>query len=169
MIVRSVVLLAIWIALQGELTLGNVVGGALVIAVLAVLFPTDASLGHRIHPIGLIRYVARLMVDLVTSTWTVVVAVVRPTPERVSTQVIEVGLSTSSRLVALVVANSITLTPGTLTADVTTRPDGTLALGVHVLGDIDHAEFLASIAALEQRVLAAFTPVQVAPRDGGAA
>jgi multisubunit Na+/H+ antiporter MnhE subunit len=167
-IVRSVVLLAIWIALQGELTFGNVVGGVLVIAVLAVLFPSDASIGHRIHPLGLVRYVARLMADLVTSTWTVVVAVVRPTPERVSTEVIEVELSTSSRLVALVVANSITLTPGTLTADVATRPDGTLVLGVHVLGDTDRAQFLASIAALERRVLGAFTPVDANHRAGGA-
>jgi multicomponent K+:H+ antiporter subunit E len=116
----------------------------------------------------LVRYVARLMADLVTSTWTVVVAVVRPTPERVSTEVIEVELSTSSRLVALVVANSITLTPGTLTADVATRPDGTLVLGVHVLGDTDRAQFLASIAALERRVLGAFTPVDANHRAGGA-
>ena len=56
---------------------------------------------------------------------------------------------------------------------ITSRADGTFVLGVHVLGETDRAEFLASMVALEQRVLRAFTPIEAMPvstaTEGGAA
>jgi multicomponent Na+:H+ antiporter subunit E len=168
-IVRAAVLLTIWVALQGELTLGNVLGGAIVVAAIEVLFPPHRRTSHRAHPWGAARFAARLLADLVKSSWTVVVAVLRPTADRVHTEVVAVPLTTSSRLVASIVANSITLTPGTMTVDIASGADG-YVLSVHVLGRIDHDEFVASIAALERRVLAAAEPTSSGqdPRPGGA-
>lgn len=160
MIGRVAVLLVLWVALQGDLTFGNVVGGLIVIAVLLWVFPVRSVEQHRLHPVGAVRFVARLLLDLVTSSWAVVVAVLRPTPERTRTEVIEVELSTSSRLVALVMANAITLTPGTMTVDVVTPNGAPVVLSVHVLGDIDRVAFLASMTALERRVLRAVTPLE---------
>ncbi len=161
MIARSVVLLAVWISLQGELTLGNVVGGVVVVAAIGLLFPSRPRAPHRVHPWGVLRFAATLSADLVKSAWTVAVAVLRPTADRLHTEVVDVPLTTSSRLVASIVANSITLTPGTMTVDIAGGAGG-YVLSVHVLGRIDRDEFVASIAALEQRVLAA-----AEPRSGG--
>lgn len=157
MILRTIALLALWIALQGEATFGNVVGGLSVIAGLALLFPSTRRSEHRLHPVGLLVFVGRLLVDLVTSSLAVARTVLRPSPERTATAVVPVPLTTPSRLVASIVANSITLTPGTLTVDIEAS-NGSYVLSVHVLGAFEHDEFVASIAALEARVERAVTP-----------
>ncbi len=151
MIARSVVLLVVWVLLQGELTVANLVGGLAVVAGLALLFPTGRRAAHRVDPVGAAVFVGTLLRDLVVSSWAVVVTVLRPTPDRIHTEVIPVQLSTRSPLVASIVANSISLTPGTLTVDVDLTADGHL-LDVHVLGRVDRAEFTESILALERRV-----------------
>ena len=89
------------------------------------------------------------------STWRVALAVLRPTPDRVRAEVVSVPLITRSPLVAAVVANSITLTPGTMTVDVDLTE---LTIQVHVLGRVDHEEFRRSIVALEQLVIGAVGP-----------
>ena len=159
MIVRTVVLIAVWVSLQGELTFGNVGAGLVVVLAVAVLFPVEADPAgrHRLHPVALVSFVVALAVDLVRSTWTVLVAVVAPTPERTAAQVIDVAITSRSTLVTSIVANSITLTPGTLTVDVRPTADGHV-LAVHVLGQVDPDEFVGSVQRLEARVAAAITP-----------
>jgi multicomponent Na+:H+ antiporter subunit E len=93
-----------------------------------------------------------VLADLVASTWQVTLAVLRPTPDRVHAEVIPVELDSTSPLVCTIVANAITLTPGTMTVDF--DPDVS-ELRVHVLGRVDHDEFRASVRTLEQRVVAA--------------
>lgn len=163
MIVRGVVLMVVWIALWGELSVANVASGLLALALLAVVTPGARRAGHRVHPLGLLRFAGRLLVDLVTSTWAIVLAVVRPTPDRVAAEVMTVPLRTRSTLVATIVANSISLTPGTLTV---ACDESDFVLHVHVLGRRDRDDFVASVAALEDRVVAAFTPV-AEPAGGG--
>lgn len=165
MIVRVAVLLVLWVALQGDLTFGNVVGGLIVIAGISVLFPVSRRTTHRLHPVGAVVFVGRLLYDLVVSSIAVARAVVRPTPTRTATAVVPVPLETASRLVASIVANAITLTPGTMTVDVRVE-GGRQVLDVHVLGEFEHDDFVASIAALERRVARAITPI--APAPGGA-
>lgn len=155
MIVRSLALLVVWIALWGELSVANVVSGIVTIGLLTLLFPPTTGHGHRLHPLGALRLLASVLGSLVVSTWQVVLAVVRPTPDRVHAEVIPVALGTRSPLVASIVANSITLTPGTMTVDLDSV---TFELQVHVLGRVDHDEFRADVRALEQRVVAAVGP-----------
>lgn len=163
----GVVVFVVWIALQGRLTVANVVGGLIVAVGVVVLFPSASGATHRVNPIALVRFVGRLLVDLVRSSVTVVVAVLRPDPARIRTEVIEVRLATRSRLVTTVVGNAITLTPGTMTLDVRHDADGHV-LAVHVLGTVDPTEFVASIAELEARVARAFRLVgDVAPTAPG--
>jgi multisubunit Na+/H+ antiporter MnhE subunit len=73
----------------------------------------------------------------------------RPTPERLASKVVAVQLSTTSALVASLVANSLTLTPGTMTVAI---DEETFTLKVHVLGEIDEKEFTQQVRALEQRL-----------------
>lgn len=168
MIGRSVAMLVIWVALWGELSVANVASGLIVIAIITALFPTRRAT-HRVHPVGIVKFGLRLMADLVTSSWNIVLAVVRPDPDRLHAEVLDVVLTTRSHLVATIVANSISLTPGTMTVDISeSGASGTdsFVLRVHVLGRVEPADFSDEILSLEQRVLAAVSPIDPAPANG---
>ena len=155
---RAAALVAMWVALQGEVTVGNVVGGIIVVGCIEALFPMGRRAEHRLRPWGAARFAAVLARDLVVSSWQVVVAVVRPNADRIHTEVISVDIETRSSLVASLVANAITLTPGTMTVEIEPTPGGH-RLAVHVLGRIDPDEFRDQVSALERRVVAAVSPV----------
>ncbi len=170
MIVRNITLLVVWVAMWGELSVANVASGVLMIAALSVLFPTGdqgARLAHRVHPLGVLRFGGRLFVDLVVSSWNVALAVVVPNADRIHTEVFDVALTTTSPLVAAIVSNSITLTPGTMTVDIVETDRG-FALRVHALGRAEPVAFREQILDLERRVVAAATPVGI-PTDGSRA
>lgn len=152
---KAIALLVIWMALWGEVSVANLVSGVVLVGLLAVLFPGTQGYGHRLRPLGALRLVRAVSWSLMVSTWRVVLAVLRPTPDRVCAEVVSVPLATRSPLVAAVVANSITLTPGTMTVDVDLTE---LTIQVHVLGRVDHEEFRRSIVALEQLVIGAVGP-----------
>jgi multicomponent Na+:H+ antiporter subunit E len=156
---RNAVLLALWLALWGEVSVGNVATGVAMCALLWWLFPASGA-SHRFRPLGFLRFVGHVLWSLVTSSLAVVLAVVLRTPERIATSVITVPLVSSSPLVATLVANAISVTPGTLTLDVRCAPGTPSELDVHVLGSTDAASFRASIRQLEQRVLRAFEPAE---------
>jgi multicomponent Na+:H+ antiporter subunit E len=163
-IARGIALVTLWVALQGQPTVGNVVGGLLVVACIEALFPMAARSSHRVHPLAATRFVARLLIDLIVSSWRVLLAVLAPRPDRTHTEVVNVQLSTQSRLVASMVANAISLTPGTLTVDIEPAPAG-YRLGVHVLGTVDPETFRTQMSALERRVVAAVTPKPSEPPE----
>lgn len=154
---RAVLLIAMWVALQGEASVGNVLGGVAVVAVLELGFPTRPIRRLRVRPLAALSLVVFVAKSLVVSSWQVVVATLRPTPARVRTDIVTVTLAGTSRLVASLTANAITLTPGTLTVDVGTDP---WVLHVHVLGDVSADELRTSVLDLERRVQAAVTEVQ---------
>jgi multicomponent Na+:H+ antiporter subunit E len=82
----------------------------------------------------------------------VVWAVLFPTPERTITSVQKVRLERGSVFVGAIVANAITLTPGTMTLELDAE---TLELQVHVLGTVEPEQFHADVLDLERRVAAA--------------
>jgi multicomponent Na+:H+ antiporter subunit E len=152
-------LLVVWIMLQAELSVANVVGGIIVVGlVVAVDRRLRSPRLHRLHPVGVALLVVDLVKRLVTSSVVVVRTVIRPTDERLASGVVSVPLRTDSDLVATVVADLITLTPGTLTLDARTDPDDGPRLLVHVLGLADPQEVRDEVAALEARVLRAIEP-----------
>jgi multicomponent Na+:H+ antiporter subunit E len=149
-------LLAVWLLLWGEVTVANVASGLLVVAiVVAVDSRLRAPSEHTVHPHWVIVVVVDLLRRLVAASWTVVLTVLAPTEERLRSGVVRVELRTRSPLVATVVADLISLTPGTLTLDVR---DG--ALLVHVLGLGDPDAVRHEVHALERLVLRAFTPLR---------
>lgn len=163
-IVGGIGIVVVWVLLFGEVTAANVVGGIGVAVAVTVIFPRRAPRArHRLSPWGVVVLLGDLAVQLVVSSCRVAMAVIRPTPARVQAEVVRVSLSTDSELVGTVVADLITLTPGTLTLDVRHDPE---RLIVHALGDTDPAEVRASVHALEERVLRAIAPVDVEPRPG---
>jgi multicomponent Na+:H+ antiporter subunit E len=157
MITRTLALVTIWVALWGELSIANVATGLVLAALLSVPFTAARSATHRVHPWAALRLAASVLSNLVVSSWTVVIAVLRPNADRIHAEIMTVQLETRSPLVASVIANSITLTPGTMTVGCDRR---TFVLRVHVLGRVDPDHFVRNVRQLERRVTAAisFTP-----------
>lgn len=152
MTTRIASLTILWVALYGEVSVGNVLGGLVVATFVTAMFPSTGGTVRRIRPWGVARLAGYVFVNLLTSTWRVAVAVLIPRPERIETSVREVRVSTRSATALTLMGNLITLTPGTMTVDV----DETAGrLRVHVLGRVDAQHFEQSMARLEAKVLAA--------------
>lgn len=152
-----VVCALVWLMLHGELTTVNVMWGVVLGVALAVAFPVDSTLGrHRLRPWGALRWVAFVLWSLVLSSWAVIKVILRPTPTNLRAGVVRIELSSDSPLTTTLVANAITLTPGTMTLTATVSPS---ELHVHGIGLGDLDDFRASIHDLERRTLAALEPV----------
>lgn len=121
---------AVWVALWGDLTPGNVIGGALVAcAVLAaVRLPVTTGV-RRVAPGPTLRYAAAFSRDLVVATAEVARQVFWPVA-RLRPAIVAVPLRSGDPALVSLVANSITLTPGTLTLE---ADEDRRMLWVHVL------------------------------------
>ncbi|MFM7064275.1 MAG: Na+/H+ antiporter subunit E [Actinomycetes bacterium] len=161
---QAVFLLAVWCTLWGEVSWGNLLTGAVVVALTLAWCPRPDR-RHRVHPLAAVRFGTTFLWLLVTSSVSIAVAVVRPTTERLRAGVVVCPLVSDDPLVATVVADAVTLTPGTLTLDVRADPP---ALEVHVLGLGDPDAVRADVARLERLVLGALTPIQQHAAGGGA-
>lgn len=160
-------LTAVWVALWGSVTVANVLGGAAVAAALLLLLPLpDVPSEGGLRPVALARFAVVFFWELVKASFTVVGQVLHPRL-RLRQAVIAVPvIGLSDRLITLL-ANVISLTPGTLALEVD-RPRATLY--VHVLsvpdapGAVD--EVRASIMRLERlAILALGSPDCLAALD----
>ncbi|HWG93370.1 MAG TPA: Na+/H+ antiporter subunit E [Mycobacteriales bacterium] len=111
-------LTAVWVGLWGSVTAANVLGGLAVAVLLLVLLPLpEVPPQGRVRPVALLAFVGFFSVELVRASLVVVWQVLRPRGE-LSQAVLALDVpGASDRLLALV-ANSISLTPGTLTLEV---------------------------------------------------
>jgi multicomponent Na+:H+ antiporter subunit E len=148
MMTRSLALLVLWIALWGELSVANVISGVFLVALVTWLFVHDEP-QYTLRPLAALRLGAHVLVNLVSSSARVVLAVIAPTPQRSATSIQQVQLAHGSVFIGAIVANAITLTPGTMSLEL---DPSNLVLSVHVLGDIDEALFRADVLGLEQLV-----------------
>lgn len=118
----------VWVGLWGSVTAANVLGGLAVAVVLLGLLrlePADAR--AVVAPVALLRFVVRFFADLVVSSWQVVRLVLRPRTD-LRQGVVAVRVPDASDLLLTLLADAISLTPGTLTIDV---DRGTSTLYVH--------------------------------------
>lgn len=152
MILRILGLAIAWVALWGDVSPANVLWGVVIGCALTWFAPIGAA-RSSFRVVGFVQLTAYMMKNLVTSSVEVLRTVIRPTPERVSDAIVKVQLRTQSRIVAVVVANSITLTPGTMTLSLDPH---TFELRVHVLGHVNEDDFVNSIYELEDVVARAF-------------
>jgi len=155
---RSVLLIAwltlMWVTLWGDVSAGTVLGGFLVATAIALAVPPrHPEEGTYVHPWGTVKFVAFVAWSLVVSTFDVAVTVVAPR-NRIRSGIVAVPLRGVSDGVTTAVANSITLTPGTLTVEVATEP--TTVVYVHNLSVDDPAGMRADILHLEALAIHAF-------------
>jgi len=155
---RGVLLVAwltlMWVTLWGDVAIGTVLGGVLVsVAIVLAVPPRRPDQSNHIHPIGVIRFVLFVGWNLLLSTLDVALIVLAPR-DRVRSGIVAVPLRGVSDGVTTAVANSITLTPGTLTVEVITEP--TTIVYVHALAVDDLANMRAEILHLEAVAIRAF-------------
>lgn len=154
-------LTVVWVALWGELTVANVVGGALVAAILLTVFPARGpARGGTLRILPTLHYLGYFVYKLVEANLIVAWEVVTP-HTRISQGVVEVPLRGGSDLVITSVANSISLTPGTLTLEVRREPP---TLYVHVLHLRSIEQTRREVRHLEYLALRAWGPDEVVER-----
>lgn len=155
-------LTVVWVGLWGSLTAANVLGGLAVAAVLLALLPlAQAPSQGWVRWPALLRYLVFFALELVRASLIVVWQVLRPGGELRQAVIAVDAMGASDRLLT-VVANSISLTPGTLTLEVDRERS---ILYVHVLDvggpegverarrSIEHLERLAILALGSQECL----------------
>lgn len=149
----TVWLTGLWMVLWRSTTPATVITGvALAVALTWAVRRADANrVQHRVHLLALLRYLGHMVVALVRSNVQLAWEVLTPTDDT-KPGLLEVRLPPSSELVLTVIANSITLTPGTMTLAL--QPE-TSTLTIHVLHlrDVDAAR--AEIEDLHRLVSAA--------------
>lgn len=146
-------LTVVWVALWGSITAANVLGGLAVGTLLAVALPlNDVDTRGVVRPLALLRFLGFFVVDLVQSSLQVARIVLSPRRE-LRQAVVAVPVRGASDSLLTLLANAISLTPGTLTLEVD-RPSSTLYVHVIDVGadvddvrrDILHVERLAILA-----------------------
>lgn len=155
--VATVIALAIvWAAVTGALTLPNLVLGAVVAALALTLlrdrFRSRGGLGRIIRLLSLGLFFLR---EIILSAISVAGWVLRPNAATaMSPAIIAVPLTVTRDLEITLLANLITLTPGTLSIDVS---DDRKTLYVHALDCRDPALLKRQIAdGFERRIIEAF-------------
>jgi multicomponent Na+:H+ antiporter subunit E len=118
-------LTAVWVGLWGSVTAANVLGGLAVAVVLVGALPLEsAPRSGLLRPLAVGRFFAAFARDLVRATAQVAVLVVHPR-RRLRQAVVAVPVHGASDALLTLLANAISLTPGTLTLEVD-RPRSTL-------------------------------------------
>ncbi|WP_432488423.1 Na+/H+ antiporter subunit E [Kineococcus sp. SYSU DK018] len=159
------VMLLVWLALWGGVTRLNLVGGVLVVVLLALVFPLPAApAGRRLSPVGLVLLAGHVAADLLRSSVQVAWLSLRPGPAPAGA-IVAVRLRGGGDSVVVTVAQLLTLVPGTLTVDLD-LPAATLYVHVPVTGaheDVPGA-VRDQVLRLEEQVRRALPPAR--PRDG---
>jgi multicomponent Na+:H+ antiporter subunit E len=150
--------LLLWVLLVGSLDAQELLAGAVVALLVTVVAAPRLGIftGMRFSPaapIHLVRYLVRFFVALVIANFDVARRVLSPSlPIRPA--VVEVRTELRSALGRMLLANSITLTPGTLTIDV--EDDRLLVHWIDCPPGTDLAHATAAIAAGFERHIKGF-------------
>ena len=151
-------LIVLWVLLWADLSVATVVGG-FVVAVFVLTFARVPRLLRRgdtqtprVRPISLLYFMGFVFVELVKSNVILAWEIITP-GTRIRNGVIAVPLRTSQPITMMVVANVITLTPGTMTIDVKGDPP---VLYVNVLFLHDVEQVRRDLLHLEELAVRAF-------------
>lgn len=146
-------LTVLWMILWRSTTPATIVTGlVLAVGLTWAVRRADANHEHhRVRPLALLRYLGHMVFALVQSNLQLAWEVLTPT-DYTKPGLLEVRLPPSSELVLTVIANSITLTPGTMTLALH-ADTSTLVIHVLHLRDVDAAR--AEIEDLHRLVSAA--------------
>jgi len=160
-------LVAMWVLLWGDFTPANVATGVVVAIGLVAVFPPASANDDPIvvRPLAAMSFAIWFLWALIITNVAVAREVLLPSSRSaIRTAVVAVQLRTQSGRLATIVANAITLTPGTLTIDARNRP---AVLFVHVLSFESVEATRAEVADLERRIVEAFGTREEVARIAG--
>lgn len=168
-IAATAVLVAVWIGLWQQLSVANLLSGTAVAAAILWLFPVitaDPSRRPVVRPLRALHFLGYFLVNLAEASAVVAWEIVTPT-NRINQGVVAVRIRGASDALVTLVANAISLTPGTLTVEV---GRGATVLYVHVLHLRDVDEVRRDVLRLEALAIRAFggRPALDALRSGDA-
>lgn len=148
-------LAVVWVLLWGDITIANFVVGALIGAVVTAVFPLPPVAFHgRIHPIGQLRLIGRLLFDLVRASFVVAALAFRKNAA-VTNAVVKLKLRTDSDLYLTMTSELVSLVPGSIVVEAR-RSTQTLYLHVmDVRGPEDIEKARQSVRDAEARVIRA--------------
>ncbi|MGY6501664.1 MAG: Na+/H+ antiporter subunit E [Acidimicrobiales bacterium] len=147
-------LTVVWAALWGEFSPANLISGALVATAALVSFPTRRDpRGGAFRPVAAAKFLGFFLVELVIANVQVAWEVVTPrNRENEGIVALPVVPSASTTLLSLLV-NTVGLTPGTMTIDLTESPR---VLYVHVLHLDDPEEARRTLMRFQELAVKAF-------------
>lgn len=154
-IVRVLLLTAMWIVLWSDISIANVLSGLLVAVAIVAALGSGRPGRVVVRPVAVARFVLHFFVQLAVSTLVVARTVLTPR-HRIRSGIIAVPLHGCSDAVATLIADAISLTPGTLTVEVRREP---LTLYVHALDVRDITVLQREVRVLEMLAVKAFGDV----------
>lgn len=149
------VLVAMWVLAWGDVSVANVLSGAVVAAVLLNVFPVGRlpdRRGHTVRPLQLVPLALAFVKDVLVSH----VAMARDVvigQSRITTGIVACPLRVDSDGLATFLVNLLTLTPGIMPIDVTHGPP---VIYVHVLRATEKERILATVRHYETLAVRAF-------------
>ena len=154
-------LVVVWVALWEQVSPANVASGLVVALVVLTLFPLGTrQRSGRVVPVAAVRFLVYFAWKLVEASAIVAWEVVTPR-NRINEGIVAIPIRGVSDVVITVVANAISLTPGTLTLEARRSP---AVLYVHVLHLRDVEAVRRETLHLEALAIRAFGPPEVAAR-----
>lgn len=151
-----VTLSIVWAAVTGSFTVLNLLLGAFVGAIAALFIRDRIGRPHLASRFGRILSLALLFIaELALAAWRVAILVISPNMhKRLAPSIIAYPLTVTRDVEITLLANLITLTPGTLSVDVS---EDRSVLYIHVLEMHDRDEVIASIKnGFEARIIEVF-------------
>jgi multicomponent Na+:H+ antiporter subunit E len=163
-VARTAGLALMWAALWADLSLATITAGAFVAVGAQLAFPTlGPRPSGRVKPVALAKLGVVFAGMLITANLSVLRKVSSPRLS-LSPMVVDVALPPCSDAVTTVVANAVTLTPGTLTLDVARTADA-VVLTVHILDARDPDGARAGVQTLYELASSAFPTGAGTPPD----
>ena len=160
-------LTVVWILLWGDVSAANVVTGLALATVITVLLPLPpVPIEGRLHPLSLLRLIAKVSYYLVVSSVQVAWLAIKPGPPPRSA-VLRAHLDLKSDLVLALAVNVINLIPGSIVLEIdqTTR-----MIYVHVIdagSERSVRQFHRQVAEVERLMIASFErPADWRPAPG---
>jgi multicomponent Na+:H+ antiporter subunit E len=152
--VRVLILVLVWLALWSDVSIANLLSGLLLAAVIVRLLPTWRHGTFVVRPLHALHFGLHFVIKLIQASLVVARIVVLPR-DRINTGIVAVPLQSCSAALATLIADTISLTPGTLTLEVRQEP---LTLFVHALDVRDVQAVQADVRRLEVLAIRAFGP-----------
>jgi multicomponent Na+:H+ antiporter subunit E len=162
-------LVLVWILLWGTWSWANLLSGVLVALLVTLILPLPHVVGGtRVRPLPLLAFLGHFVVDLVVSGAQVAWLALRPGGQGYSA-IVQVQLRTDSDLLLTMVAEALSLVPGSLVLDLD-RERRTVTVHLLHVRDRAHVEQeRADVLVVEERLVRAFGSAEdVAELDRGA-